>query len=444
MQFDTHLSSRNCLALLCLFLIKPAEKSQISTALHTAFIPHLASRSLYLMGDVCVEDDFDTQGNECPNCLVLINQSAPDALFYTCGCFVCPSCSEEVPRCPIHGDYLHRSGDRQLQMMLIQVQRLHENYEQTYTDDRSALDAMVKQARKYVQNQRLSQSNQSQPAYQPPVSQSQPVSHSLPAFQQLPEFTNICPNCHIQVQGLKCQCGFVNLGMVNTKDMRTVREEATVPVSYARETEYVTCRHCRQSLTPKGETHCYSCGVSLNSCISSVWRCPGCSYGYNMEASCLKCHTPKPGATPPKPSVPAAVPKQSTASGSTIVWACPCGYEYNLQTASTCQTCKRPKGGETPPGWQCQCGAYNAVDQSSCSQCDQTNIRSPQPKADNHAARIVASLPVNLDPSGSDAQWTCKKCKRSNPNTTISCNYCKTPKVQLTTPPAAPRRYRGS
>lgn len=284
-----------------------------------------------------------------------------------------------------------------------------------------------------MHNQKVPHLNQPQTAIQRPVSQ--PGPQSLPAYQSLPEFTNICPTCQIPLQGLRCQCGFVNLGMVTTTDVRTVREPKPVPVTYARETEYVTCKQCGQSLTPKGETHCYSCGLSLNSegGISSVWRCPSCSYGYNREASCLKCHVPKPGVIVPKPSPPVVAPVQLTVSGgSTLVWNCPCGYEYNLQTASVCLKCQLPKGGEAPPGWQCQCGSYNPVNQSQCTHCyrQNPNLRPPQPKP------VVPSVE-------GDGSWLCQRCKKSNHKTSISCHHCKTPKVQLASPPAVPRRPRG-
>jgi len=339
-----------------------------------------------------MEADLERDGNQCPNCLNSLVSIAPQALFYTCGCVVCQECQEEMQECPLHKKDLYRCRDPTVQTQLIEINRLYEQYEKEYhTSDRPELDGLVLQLRLYVKGKGTPQ----------------PVQ---PAYQPLPEFPKVCPNCHIPMTALRCNCGFVDLSIVPTY-VQTLREEAS----------YVPCRRCGQTTTPKGQPNCYNCGKSLDggdsSQSSQVWACR-CGYEYNMEASCIQCHVPK-TETPPKPVVPLKP------EGSTLVWTCThCGYEYNLNATSNCLKCKKNKFDRPQAGWQCPCGTFNPVNEYYCSYC-----RNPKP-----TPQIPHPAPPIPHPDPS--HWTCQKCKRDNQNLAKICYNCRSQKVVLNPPRA--------
>lgn len=341
-------------------------------------------------------EDLESEGSLCQNCSRHLISIAPQALFFACGCVICPGCQEDMQECPAHNKDLYRCPrDPTMEAKLQEINRLYEQYEKEYhTSERPELDGLVMQLRLYVKSKGEPRAVQPQSAYQP-----------------LPNFTNFCPNCRIQMTGLRCQCGYVDFSEVRTADMKTVKEE------------YVLCMHCRKKTTPQGQPNCYDCGKPLNNGnypqIGQFWACPHCSYAYNMEASCVECLAPKSDSRVIAPPSPV---KQS----STLVWTCAaCSYEYNLQTVGTCQRCNRQRG-EQQAGWKCSCGSFNPVNQTYCSYCRKPKPTQPVP-------------PPSTAPRDNEGGWKCSKCKKENRAQVKSCYYCKGSRVVLNAVPSAPR-----
>lgn len=297
---------------------------------------------------------LDSCGNECPGCLTHIIRILPYPQFFTCGCAICPNCNAEIQQCPTHSADLYMAQSPQFSAKLQEIAQLYQLYEESYTDDRSALDGLVLQVRNYVRQS------------------------------------------GVQV-------------------------------------EYVACGYCGQRVTPKGQTHCYSCSNPL---VRQTWQCPNC-YEYSEEGRCWKCERqryqpPQPAyqnyAQPVLPSAgtqvyqPAARVnvRQSEPISSDVDWVCQKCNRKNYKTTINCRVCNNPKSVSTAspqtnltpnlPTWQCPT-CYEYTSEGRCRKCEALRYQPTQP--------AVPALNQN---------WICRNCQTYNYQSSAKCLKCSFPK----------------
>jgi len=223
--------------------------------------------------------------------------------------------------------------------------------------------------------------------------------------------------------------------------------------------EYVACAYCGQRVTPKGQTHCYSCSNPL---VRQTWQCPHC-YEYSEQGRCWKCenqgyqtpqYVPQAYAQPVAAYTDAQVyqpaarvnARQSEPASLNADWLCQKCNRRNYKTATNCAVCNNPKATPTAQTqdyyanpvvvnrqtWQCPtCHEYSA--EGKCWKC---KVQTYQPAPVPQPAAPIATL-------GED--WICQKCQTKNYKTATKCTRCYTPKAIPTRVNIAPRAvYRSS
>ena len=138
--------------------------------------------------------DLDSEGSTCPGCLSYMLKFE-NPLFFTCGCMICQECYDDLKQCPQHYTEVCATEDHNVIALLMQLRQQFEEYERTWTDDRSAIDTQLTQVRQYVMEACRQQGYTSPQVYQPQ------------AYQQVyqPQPASTCPTCYRMTE-LPRQC----------------------------------------------------------------------------------------------------------------------------------------------------------------------------------------------------------------------------------------------